>query len=99
MADENLEGVEIISGEYQTTKEREEETGWAHTPKIYKNKKMSGVYKRPGDLKSHRLVDKSGMDLEERQLIQFNIEYSRKYAKMMTKKLIDWYESQKQNEK
>lgn len=97
MAKENLEGVEIISGEFEATKERQEEVGWAHTPKIYPNKNMSGVFKIPGDIKSRRLVDKADTDLE-RQQIQFDIERSRKDAKIMTDKLVDWY-LHPQNEK
>lgn len=90
MADENLKGVEIISGEFEGTKEWQKKVGWAHTPKIYANKNMSGVSKNPGDLKSRRLVDDADTDLE-RDLIQFDIERSRKDTKIMANKLVDWY--------
>lgn len=91
MAKENLEGVEIISGEFEGTREWQEEVGWAHTPKIYDRKYMSGVSKKPGDFKSHRLVDEAGTTDLGHQLIQFDIERSRKEAKIMTNKLINWY--------
>jgi len=90
LADENLEGIEIISGEFQAKKEQEEKTGWAHTPMIYANKKMSGVYKTSGQLKSERLIDKHGSGLERDQ-VQYEVERSRKNAKIMTNKLVDWY--------
>ena len=98
MAKENLEGVEIISGEFKVPKELEEYTAWVHTPMIYQNKDMSGVHKSPGKLKSERLTDKGGSDFR-RGMIQQEINHSRKDAKTMTNKLVDWYESQKQNEK
>ncbi|KKR02684.1 MAG: hypothetical protein UT29_C0001G0164 [Candidatus Yanofskybacteria bacterium GW2011_GWA1_39_13] len=98
LADENLEGIEIVSGEFSATKEQEEETGWAHTPMIYAKKDMSGVHKSSGYLKSERLVDEIGSYFR-RDMIQDEIEQARKDAKTMTSKLIDWYESQKQNEK
>ena len=99
MAEENLEGAEIISGEYEATKERQKETGWAHTPQIYKREDFSGVYKVSDELKSRRAIDDWSISPERKIMTKENINDSRKDAKIMTKKLVDWYESQKQDEK
>ena len=83
---ESLRGIDIFSGEYR----RNDNPDNSNTPKIYENKKMSGVSKSFGELKSQRLVD--GVDtVLERDLIQFSIEQSRKDSKLLTNKLVDWY--------
>ncbi|MEX2090670.1 MAG: hypothetical protein WD989_00875 [Candidatus Paceibacterota bacterium] len=94
--EENLRGAQIISGEFEMSEEQKQKTGWAHTPKIYANKKMSGVFK--SGFKSRKLADSNYTSDLERDQIQYSIEQSRVDAKKMTNRLVDWY-LQLQNEK
>ena len=88
-----LRGVEIISGEYKG-----EDKFHPNTPKIYKEKTLSGVIKKAGQTKSTTI--KSGEpDEEEKEWIQSQINQAREDAKAVTQHLIDWYESQKSEEK
>lgn len=85
----NLIGVEIISGEY-------EGGGYGrHTPGVYKQKLLSGVYKRTGEEKSKRVKDKE-VDVGAREAVQDYIEQGRKDSNIVVDHLIDWYGSRKQ---
>lgn len=88
--DFNLEHAEIISGEYYT-----EDSVMPNTPKIYREKTLSGVTKKTGQTKSTTI--KSGESYEdEKEMIQDQINQARKDANIVVGHLIDWYKSQKQ---
>ena len=107
----SLKGVDIIFGKYRDKSRKENE----NTPLIYRkeSEKLTGVYKRPGDKTSKTLKSSAlpeGVDLEDvnpesinthssRQEIQDSINKARKDASVVTDHLIDWYNSQEQNEK
>lgn len=88
--DENLEQSEVISGEYYTTGSKY----YSHTPQIYREKTLSGVFKKSGDEKS--TVSKS-QELDEisKELVQQDINQVRQDAGVVTDHLLNWYESAK----
>lgn len=91
---ENLKGAEIIDGEFK----RGDNHFGSDVPKIYKKHKLSGVEKSfdewgMPEFNSSKPIEKDSVDVQAR------INKAREDAKVVTQHLIDWYESQKENEK
>lgn len=92
--DFNLQHSEIISGEYENGDRIN-----PNTPKIYRNKTLNGITKKAGQIKSTTLKSTES-EKGERDMIQDQINQAREDAGVVTDHLVDWYESQKQeNEK
>lgn len=83
-----LRGVEIISGEYNG-----EDNLHPNTPKIYREKTLSGVTKKAGQTKSTTLKYAES-DEDEKGMIQDQINQAREDANVVTQHLIEWYKSQ-----
>lgn len=77
LRDKNLGDTEIISGEYET----DTPDYLPNTPKVWRNKEISGVKKTPGQTKSIPIRKKQEL-----------INQSREDAKVMAKRLVRWYE-------
>lgn len=108
--DRNLQNFEVISGEYKT-RDRE---WYPNTPLIYKDesRKLTGVYKIPGDkvsktLKSSALpegiypedVNPESIKIDSsRKEIQKAINQAREDVGIVTDRLVNWYESLKDEE-
>lgn len=90
---QNLPGIDFVSGEYRS-QDYSESPG---VPSLYneRSKKLSGVYKNPGDQVSKPFKSLFKQDQGE---IQKSINQSRQDAKTMISHLIDWYESQRDEE-
>lgn len=94
LREENLEGSHIISGNYVRAQGY---IGLPHTPLIYDNRSISGVYKNKGDFKSRPI--KHEVDLlgekspREQAYTQKIINQSREEANVLVDKLVAWYES------
>jgi len=82
-----LSGAEIISGEYKS-----EESSYSSTPKIYKEKTLSGVTKKAGQTRS-KTIKSEELDEQEKEWIQLQINQARKDTSIVTEHLISWYES------
>lgn len=84
---QRLQNSEIISGEYYT-----ENSLMPNTPKIYREKTLSGVTKKRGQTKSTTLKSTESNE-EEKAMIQDQINQAREDAGVVTKHLIEWYET------
>ncbi len=87
-----LSGAEIISGEYESG-----DRIYPNTPKIYRQRTLSGVIKKAGQTRS-KTIKSEESDEEEKRWIQSQINQARKDAGVVTDHLINWYKST-QNEK
>ncbi len=87
--DQKLQNSEVISGEYYN-----EDNLMENTPKIYREKTLSGVTKKAGQTRSTTIKSRES-DEEYKELVQHYVEQTRKDAGVVTDHLIDWYESRK----
>lgn len=89
VADRNkkLQNFEVISGEYHN-----EDSHMPNTPRIYKEKTLSGVTKKVGQTKSTTLKSTESNE-DDKEIIQDQINQAREDANVVTQHLIDWYES------
>ncbi|HEY4478308.1 MAG TPA: hypothetical protein VI775_00495 [Candidatus Paceibacterota bacterium] len=81
-------GVDLFSGGYVNVNN----VGLKHTPRIYDNKDMSGVYKLENKAQSSRRLKDRVFDSSEGDRVQALIGEARKDVEILVDKLFKWYQ-------